>query len=169
MTWLRDRRFRRVLLTLLTVAYVGFIYGNSLQNGADSSERSGRVVELLQWLLSSLGWTGEVSEHFIRKLAHFAEYAGLGVLLGITLRTYTPRLFPYLFVPLFAGLAVPVSDEFLQLFVEGRAGMVQDVVLDFAGMLAGLSLTVLLLALAGRVRRRGRKHVVLPDEGKGTR
>ncbi len=154
MTFFRDRRFQRALSVALIVAYVLFIYSNSLQNGSASSDRSGRVTALVQSLLSSLGWEGTVSEHFLRKLAHFAEYAGLGVLLGLALRSFTPHLLRQAGFPLFIGLAVPVSDEFLQLFVEGRAGMVQDVALDFFGMLTGLALTVALLLLSIH-RKRG--------------
>lgn len=154
MTGLRKRRLFCVLLTLLTAVYIGFIYGNSLQDGAASSERSGRVVEMLQALLSSLGWQGTVSDYFIRKAAHFAEYAGLGLLLGLTLRAYTPHILRHVFVPLFIGLLVPVSDEFLQLFIEGRAGMVQDVVLDFAGFLAGGGITIACILLVQYFRKR---------------
>ncbi len=113
----RAARLRRGLLWVLLAVYVGFIYSNSL--------RSGYAAELVQQLLSAFGWHGTVSEHFLRKSAHFAEYAGLGVLLGLALRLYAAKWFPALFVPLFAGLLVPVSDEFLQLFIPGRAGMVR--------------------------------------------
>ena len=81
-------------------------------------------------------------------------FFGLGVLLGLALRSFTPHLLRQAGFPLFIGLAVPVSDEFLQLFVEGRAGMVQDVALDFFGMLTGLALTVALLLLSIH-RKRG--------------
>ncbi|HIW74024.1 MAG TPA: VanZ family protein [Firmicutes bacterium] len=154
MTRAEGRRFRRALFTLLTVLYVGLIYGNSLQSGADSSALSRWATALLQEGLSLFGWQGTVTETFVRKAAHFAEYAGLGVLLMVTLRMYTPRLLAHLFIPLFIGLLVPVSDEFLQLFVPGRAGMVQDVVLDFAGLLAGLT-PALLALLPARKRRSG--------------
>jgi VanZ family protein len=39
---------------------------------------------------------------------------------------------------LFIGLFIAVSDEFLQLFIEGRSGLVQDVALDFAGFTFGM-------------------------------
>lgn len=164
MAFVRDRRVQRFLLVVLTILYVLFIYSNSLRDGTASSNQSGRITELLQSLLSSFGWQGTVSEHFLRKLAHFAEYAGLGVLLGFMLRTFTPHLLRQAGFPLFVGLLVPVSDEFLQLFVAGRAGMVQDVVLDFLGMLTGFSLTVGLLLLFAR-RKRGRDEDTEQEDG----
>jgi VanZ family protein len=39
---------------------------------------------------------------------------------------------------LFGLLLVPVIDEFIQLFSAGRAGMVQDILLDFSGAVTGL-------------------------------
>ena len=153
----RAAQLRRGLLWVLLAVYVGFIYSNSL--------RSGHAAELVQQLLSAFGWHGMESEHFLRKSAHFAEYAGLGVLLGLVLRLYAAKWFPALFVPLFAGLLVPVSDEFLQLFIPGRAGMVQDVVLDFAGVLAGFGVTLLLAWGIRRLRRTGSMHGQAEESG----
>lgn len=144
----------KILFTILTVAFVLFIFSNSLQNGENSSKESGTVVQLLQSLFHSLGITAAVSEHIIRKTAHFCEYAVLGALLGEMLRRYTPRVLQNIFVPLFIGLAVPVADECIQLFSAGRTALVLDVVLDFSGMLTGLALTVLCILLHDR-RRKG--------------
>ncbi len=38
---------------------------------------------------------------------------------------------------MFCGLATAVCDETIQLNVEGRAGMITDVLLDFSGVIFG--------------------------------
>jgi VanZ family protein len=76
----------------------------------------------------------------LRKIAHAAEFAVLGFLL---LRAVGgPQ------VALGLGIAYAVSDEIHQHFVPGRLGSPIDVLIDSAGVLAGV------LAWR-RVRRRG--------------
>jgi VanZ family protein len=53
-------------------------------------------------------------------------------------RLWLMKLKSHIFMILFIGLFVAVSDEFFQLFVNGRAGLVQDVVLDFVGFVFGM-------------------------------
>ena len=146
------------MFTSLTIVCVVLIFLNSLQNGTNSSQESGNAVKLLESLFHSLGLSVAISEHFIRKLAHFTEYTALGVLLGLTLRSYTERMMNHIFIPLFIGLAVPVTDEYIQSFVDGRGSMVQDVVLDFTGVCFGLSLTMLIILLKLSRNKKGKRN-----------
>ncbi len=68
----------------------------------------------------------------LRKLAHTGEYAVLGALLLRALRRPLPA----------AGLAIAyaASDEVHQTFVVGRQGQPLDVLIDAAGVLAGVLL-----------------------------
>jgi VanZ family protein len=77
-------------------------------------------------LATGLGFWDEV----LRKLAHVAEYAVLGALL---VRAVGHA------VPAFAlGVAYAISDEIHQSFVEGRRGAPLDVLIDAAGVTAGV-------------------------------
>lgn len=65
----------------------------------------------------------------LRKLAHAAEYAVLGLLLARAVAA----------LPAFAlGLAYAVTDEVHQHFVEGRQGAARDVAVDAVGLVLGL-------------------------------
>ena len=70
----------RIVLTLSTAAFVCWIFSNSLKTAAESTVQSSFVKELVENFLSALvpGQGVEISEHVIRKLAHFCEYALLG-------------------------------------------------------------------------------------------
>jgi VanZ family protein len=81
----------------------------------------------------------------LRKLAHLAEYAILGVLLARAVRR------PGVAVALAALYAV--TDEVHQTFVEGRVGSPLDVGIDTLGALAGVVLWER-LAAARAVERR---------------
>lgn len=120
---------------LLAACFVGIIFYNSSLPLRQSSQLSGWVTALTQLLAQHLDiqLTGDV-EHHIRKLAHFCEFALLGLLLchsfsalGVANRTATGYI---LFLALFAA----VLDEYIQSFSPGRASRVKDVLLDFSGV-----------------------------------
>lgn len=143
----------RVLLTVVSVLFVAFIFINSMAPSTQSSEISGSVLEQVRALFRQLGISWEITDHMIRKTAHFLEYLGLGVLLFLTIRSHTPHPGRHLFTGLFLGLLVPVCDEFIQLFISGRSGQVSDIVLDFCGILTGALLFFLVFWLVTRKKR----------------
>lgn len=116
--------------------------------------------------------------NLIRKTAHFCEYAALGcfVLLHLNFarllgqddgplsRLCGPaaRTKPWLLV-LFAWLAAVLyacTDEFHQLFVDGRGGTLPDILLDSFGAAAGVMFAVLILLFVWRKARRKRKNSI---------
>lgn len=116
---------RRVLFTVLTVLWLAVIWGHSMMPADLSKQESGGLLALL------IGWFPFLTDHMIRKLAHFAEYAVLGGLLfGATAGGKRSPAFPPL-----AGLLSALTDETIQLFTEGRSGQISDVWLDFSGFL----------------------------------
>jgi VanZ family protein len=68
----------------------------------------------------------------LRKAAHAAEFAVLGLLLARAIGRELPALL--------AGIAYAVSDEVHQAFVPGRLGSVWDVLLDSVGVALGVLL-----------------------------
>lgn len=133
----RQRR-KRVVWSILLVCYVGFVFGNSLTPAVESSVQSMSVLELVTGVLSAagLGNVG-VTEHLIRKMAHFGEYTVLGMLLVQWLSLYRlPRVTRWQLHGMM-GFLIPFVDETLQLFTEGRSGQISDVWLDCSGVLFG--------------------------------
>ncbi len=134
----------RVLFTAALAATVYFIFSNSLEIARESSARSQQVMELLNSLLGRVG-LGPLSEHFVRKLAHFCEFSLLGFWFMLCLRVYTRHFVRHVSWPLFFGLLTAVIDETIQLYVPGRSSSVKDVLLDFSGVLTGLFIALLIL------------------------
>lgn len=125
---------KRIVLTILSISLIIFIFYNSLFDGDDSSDRSLGVLDFINNTLQSVGIGLTVSHHFVRKAAHFTEFFVLGTLLFFTVRAYITKTDKkILFAPLI-GLVVASTDETIQLFVPGRAGMITDVLLDFSGV-----------------------------------
>ena len=127
----------------LTILCVIFIYCNSLLSADISSAQSDFLFKSIQKTLETIGLSPAlVTKFMVRKLAHFCEYALLGFLAATTARHWYGRLKPRIFMVLFWGLFIPVTDEFLQLFVDGRVGSVQDIVLDFSGFIFGMMIRI---------------------------
>ena len=127
---------------LFIVLCCGWIFLNSLFQGDASSAISGSVLQLLQKVIRFVGGNpGWITMHRVRKAAHFMEYALLG---GLLLSAHPKHGKGWLYPALFWGLCIPLLDEGLQLLVPGRTGKVQDVWLDFSGVLVGMGAAYLL-------------------------
>ncbi|MBQ9005019.1 MAG: VanZ family protein, partial [Atopobiaceae bacterium] len=129
----------RLAWKVLLVLWMVFIWVHSLIPGPASSEESMLFVRLVYPLFKAVGIADmDVAHLIVRKGAHFSEYLVLGFITIVALR-------PRLAVPLFPAVltvilwvAVPSVDEFIQLHVPGRAGMVTDVLIDMAGFAVGM-------------------------------
>lgn len=142
---------RRYFLPLLlfVLATLAFIRCNSLESTLDSREKSLIILNLLQPYLEIFVGPGNVTQHLVRKIAHFCEFfvLGCGVALLRRRRGWQPVL-----NCLSVGLAATVVDESLQLLSQ-RGAQVQDILLDFVGFSCGLGLVLAVTALFGRPRR----------------
>ena len=146
---------------VVILVYICFIYGNSLTPASISSQESGFLLEKVRGAMESLGWEHLwLTEHIIRKTAHFAEYAVLG---GLTAKAYglygRHRIFNR--DALMLIFMVPFVDETIQLFVAGRSGQISDVWLDMSGAAVGMAITAGVLCCLrkkkGPVRQGGRE------------
>lgn len=88
--------------------------------------------------LSSMSTVPEAISHGWDKVAHVVLYAGLGVFVGryVTLGLGLGVGRVVALAGLFC-LAYGISDEFHQLYVEGRSAELGDVIADFVGGLGG--------------------------------
>ena len=80
--------------------------------------------------------------YLIRKLAHLTEYALLGeaITLGVRYGRRKERTEGYLYQCIFVqilGTLYAASDEWHQLYVPGRAGRMNDVLIDSLGIFIG--------------------------------
>ena len=115
-----------------------------------STVSSSRVLTLLQAALRRLGHPAlaqRLTDHIVRKLAHFCEYMLEGFLLMLCMRVYTRQYVWHISVPMLGGVLTALTDETIQLFVPGRSGQVTDVWIDFSGVMTGLIVGLILLGL----------------------
>lgn len=129
---------------IVLIVYIVFIFSNSLTPSDISSENSGFVLELAHRLLNMVGVSALwLTDHVIRKSAHFAEYTLLGILLFQSMRHLPEKRSISVWNHMSALLFLPFVDETLQLFTEGRSGQISDVWLDMGGAVFGTMLCLL--------------------------
>ena len=136
----------RVIFTFALIACIAFIFRNSLETGAQSSVRSQELMALLNKLLGKVH-LGPLSEHTIRKLAHFAEFTMEGFLLMLCLRVYTAHFVRHMSWPLLGGMTTALMDETIQRFIPKRTSSVTDVWIDMAGVVCGLFVALIILLI----------------------
>lgn len=149
-----------VSASIALVALYTVIFRFSAQDAEQSGSLSMRVSENAVGFLKSLvggRWSRQFItslagyfEHPIRKLAHFGEYACVGILVFLIFSPWLKRgkgLYALVIVWVFISGA---CDEFHQLFVPGRWGSFSDVCLDTCGGTFGL----LMCLFVSRILRR---------------
>ena len=132
------------------VFWMALIFHFSNHRAAESAEISGsfsyRIVSGVRNVLSA-DWEEETVEaaavwleHPLRKAAHMTEYAVLAwICLGNCMQYLLLRKKRYVWAWL-AASCYAATDEFHQLFIEGRSGEIRDVAIDSMGALLGLLL-----------------------------
>ena len=121
-----------IVNVICIILVLAFIFSNSLKNRAVSTEQS---TDMLNFLTSLLPFDF-LTEHVVRKLAHFCEFALLGFLvqhLWSIRRCVNAR--SALSTVLF-GLLCAITDESLQMLSD-RSAQLSDVLLDLSGVIFG--------------------------------
>ena len=128
---------KRYIFIVMTVLMTAFIFWNSSKPAVESTSDSNRFVDFFTILLSYIGVKADfgIVEVIVRKSAHIAEFAVHAMLLaGCFCGDFKKRAIYILFF----GLMTACVDEYIQLFPEGRAGLVSDIFIDFTGTVVGM-------------------------------
>ena len=151
------------LTALLLLCLYCVIFGFSAQDAEQSGGLSSAISKFCVEMVNSMkghSWSGEevnfwaaYFEKPIRKLAHFCEYAVMGLLIYTMLRQWKKnsiRLF--LLITLWVLLSA-AGDEFHQYFVPGRYASPLDVLLDTGGGMAGMFFCIMIEKIYHHWRR----------------
>ena len=127
---------------LLVAVCMAIIFAFSAQSGDASQTVSDDFTTFLGLPLSVVS--------FIRKTAHFFEFAGLAVLIYNALFRTCARTKPLMSFLLTAAYAA--TDELHQLFVEGRACRIFDLFVDSCGAATGIAVLTLLILIYKKLK-----------------
>ncbi len=142
--------FRAVIYILIAIN-IAFIWSMSMYSKEESGDQSSTVAEILLSVFTVLRKIpDEIFEKLVRKLAHFSEFAMLGVLSASALWEHTDRkklsFSSLAFVTLLMCFSIASTDETIQLFTN-RGCQVKDILLDFSGALFGFSIISVVRAM----------------------
>ncbi len=145
-----SRNFARLLLAALCFVWMALIYSFSAQSGTASGSLSAVFSQPVTDIIANLQKLSPQEaadlflkvDHVIRKIAHVTEYALLGAILTVTLRSFNVK---QPFIPLAIGTVYALADEFHQSFSPDRTPQFADVLLDASGVAAGIGVVCLIL------------------------
>ena len=141
---MKDKRIKKIILWTIVIAYTLWIFHNSAQTGKVSANLSQtlsyRIYDHLQFLHFM---PFKLFHTLIRKLAHFSEYALLGILVS-TVSSHTIEELQQKRIIILWMILVPIIDEGIQYFIPGRSAELRDCIIDMCGYGFGLLITYLL-------------------------
>ncbi|MBC8544602.1 VanZ family protein [Bianquea renquensis] len=158
---MRKGKVRAVISWAAVLIWMVVIFLFSAQNGAQSGDLSGSLLEKILAFFHFSTEQTDFWEMILRKGAHFGVYFILAILLAVAFRASGVSLRKGIGLALLLSAAYAVTDEVHQYFVPGRAMRAFDVFIDTCGAATGL-----LLYLAARFgihgvrqRRRANQHM----------
>ena len=140
---MKSGKSKTIISWMLVILCMAVIFALSAQKGDDSRNLSDSLI-----IIFGL----EFSSDFVRTVAHFLEYAGLSVLVYNALYQSFGCAKPVLSVAISAIYAV--TDEIHQLFVEGRACQISDIIIDSFGAITGIAVLSALVFIYKKIKRR---------------
>lgn len=158
----KKNKTRRVLLISFTIFVFVWIFVMSHKTARESETMSRRIDQLICDLFVD-GFDGFPAEEqqrmlaeldfWVRKSAHFFEYAVLGAVLYLTAGVIAEKTDVRIKIAFFVGFLQAAADEMHQYFVEGRNPLAKDVLLDASGVCMGIVLVIFFTLLMNILRR----------------
>lgn len=162
----KARRYKGIITgitaVLLLLLYF-MIFRFSAQEGEESSSLSQRItqkgVEIANtlsgntWSEEKVAGLEEKYEHLVRKMAHFAEYACMGLLVYVLWSQWICRGRKLYLLTVGWVFLSAAGDEFHQYFVPGRCASPWDVLLDTCGGISGMLFCMVITKLCRKKKK----------------
>lgn len=168
----RKRIIKYIAAWIPSICIMVIIFRFSASVADDSSKTSISLLEIVIDIVNQFtdknivagSETYEFIHHIVRKMGHFLEYMALGCTLVLPFAVifiesniiHFQNIKIFLCSELFAALYA-CTDEFHQLFVEGRDGNIVDVGIDSMGALVGICAGFLFWLIIKRYKQRSRQ------------
>ncbi len=122
---------------------LAFIWGQSCLSRELSGNESDAVRDLVEELIGTESAFARFVGTYIRKIAHFTEFAVLGIEMTLFIYLTTKKGICELIECVVFGPVVAIIDETIQIF-SGRGSSLFDIMIDTCGYLSAFLLTSLL-------------------------
>ena len=136
-----------VVLSILIAFFIAFIWSRSMMPDEISAKESTFVFNILDEIIKFFNLPFNISHSYVRNLAHFSEFFVLGFLTLWDSSILNKKICRNILSCGFICLFVSLIDETIQLYIPGRAGMVEDIITDFIGIICGFILFIIISKL----------------------
>ena len=131
---------KRIVLLILIVLWTITVFYLSNQGSDGSSQTSYKFTSLFIKDERIV----EIVEPYVRKIAHFCEYAYGGCLFALLFCTYDWTEKRIILLSIGIGIWYAALDEVHQYMVPGRTGRIVDIYLDTLGVATGVILIMII-------------------------
>lgn len=125
---------KRMILLIVAVCSIATMLYFSSRTAEISSQQSQAILDILL----NLGF--ETNSYFIRKLAHFIIFIIIGFCVSMFIGCYLTNPTTTSITSIVISSCYACIDEYLQTYIPGRYGSVNDVILDISGVIIGIIL-----------------------------
>lgn len=161
-------KLKQIILLLCIIINCAVIFNFSGQVATKSSKTSGRVADIVIKIVPSFNKLNDEEKvilkkkyinPIVRKLAHFSIYALLGLWTILFMFTFKRTFYQRGLTAICFCIFYAATDEFHQLFVEGRGAQVVDVWIDSLGAIISVLTIILIVRL---YRKAHNKNEIIP-------
>lgn len=165
-------KIRRIVFLFLIIINCTAIFIFSSEPGKDSSRTSSRAVDFICEIIPSIKNMPEEEKNIlkeqmvlpVRKCAHFTLYMILGILTINYMHTYKGRgFYQKALVSILFCFLYSLTDEYHQLFVDGRAGQFTDVFIDSLGALTGILVVIFIAKIYTKIAKNKEEYKLNKD------
>lgn len=142
---------KKIVKLVLLIAWMAIIFNFSNDNGTESTKKSDLVITKIYQVITNAEPSKKQLQNIIdkyvypiRKLAHFTEYAVLGILLVNFINEFKILSIKVIIISVILCMLYAISDEIHQLFSAGRSARILDVFIDTLGSSTGIIIYKLL-------------------------
>lgn len=152
---------KRYIFLCLSLSVAAVIFWLSHQTATVSSEESEGLIWRVLNLIPHFARMADSVKYeiidgihtLVRKTAHFGIYAALGFCVFNYILTYISARKKAVLTSALICFLYACSDEFHQLFIEGRSGELRDVFIDTCGAVTGICCVLVIMRVICKVRR----------------
>lgn len=142
---------KKIVKLVLLITWMAIIFNFSNDNGTESTKKSDLVITKIYQVITNAEPSKKQLQNIIdkyvypiRKLAHFTEYAVLGILLVNFINEFKILSIKVIIISVILCMLYAISDEIHQLFSAGRSARILDVFIDTLGSSTGIIIYKLL-------------------------
>ena len=156
-------RVKKIVLAILLILWMITVFWFSNQGADDSSDTSGNTIRAIINLIPSIRQMESAEKEkivsdlqpYARKLAHYTMYTIGGIIAFLNVKEYFTDDEKRIAISIIIGSTYSITDEFHQMFVDGRAGEFKDIVIDTLGVCLGIAIMLIIVKIKERRLKNG--------------